>query len=72
MLELPGEVYSPFDENEVEARIRSMIEPGDQAPDFEIPDQHRRSVKLSDFRGQPVVVYFYPKADTSGTKHAGH
>ncbi len=43
-----------------------MIEPGDKAPDFELPDQDGRVVKLSDFRGQPVVVYFYPKADTSG------
>jgi thioredoxin-dependent peroxiredoxin len=36
------------------------------APDFELPDQDGRVVKLSDFRGQPVVVYFYPKADTPG------
>ncbi len=43
-----------------------MIEPGDQAPDFELPDQDGRAVKLSDFRGQPLVVYFYPKADTPG------
>jgi thioredoxin-dependent peroxiredoxin len=43
-----------------------MIEPGSQAPDFELPDQDGRAVKLSDFRGQPVVVYFYPKADTPG------
>jgi peroxiredoxin Q/BCP len=43
-----------------------MIEPGDGAPDFELPDQDGRVVKLSDFRGQPVVVYFYPKADTPG------
>jgi thioredoxin-dependent peroxiredoxin len=43
-----------------------MIEPGDKAPDFELPDQDGRAVRLSDFRGQPVVVYFYPKADTSG------
>jgi len=43
-----------------------MIEPGDQAPDFELPDQDRRPVKLSDLRGQRVVVYFYPKADTPG------
>jgi peroxiredoxin Q/BCP len=43
-----------------------MIEPGQQAPDFELPDQDGRAVKLSDFRGQPVVVYFYPKADTPG------
>jgi peroxiredoxin Q/BCP len=43
-----------------------VIEQGDQAPDFELPDQDGRIVKLSDFRGQPVVVYFYPKADTPG------
>jgi peroxiredoxin Q/BCP len=43
-----------------------MIEPGENAPDFELPDQDGRAVKLSDFRGQPVVVYFYPKADTPG------
>lgn len=43
-----------------------MIESGDEAPDFELPDQDGRAVKLSDFRGRPVVVYFYPKADTPG------
>ena len=44
-----------------------MTEPGAQAPDFELPDQDGRVVKLSDFRGQRVVVYFYPKADTRGS-----
>jgi peroxiredoxin Q/BCP len=43
-----------------------MIEQGDKAPDFELPDQEGNPVKLSDLRGEPVVVYFYPKADTSG------
>jgi peroxiredoxin Q/BCP len=43
-----------------------MVEQGQQAPDFELPDQDGRAVKLSNFRGQPVVVYFYPKADTPG------
>jgi peroxiredoxin Q/BCP len=43
-----------------------VIEPGEQAPDFELPDQDGRTAKLSDFRGTPVVVYFYPKADTPG------
>jgi peroxiredoxin Q/BCP len=43
-----------------------MIEPGREAPDFELPDQDGNPVKLSELRGQPVVVYFYPKADTPG------
>jgi peroxiredoxin Q/BCP len=43
-----------------------MFKPGDNAPDFELPDQDGRAVKLSDFKGTPVVVYFYPKADTPG------
>ncbi|MEA2198356.1 MAG: thioredoxin-dependent peroxiredoxin [Solirubrobacteraceae bacterium] len=43
-----------------------MIEPGDQAPDFTMPDQHGEPVTLSDLRGKPVVLYFYPKADTPG------
>ena len=43
-----------------------MIEQGQQAPDFELPDQDGRPVRLSDFRGAPVVVYFYPKAATPG------
>jgi len=43
-----------------------VIESGDMAPDFELPDQDGSLVKLSALRGKPVVVYFYPKADTPG------
>ncbi|HEX3690547.1 MAG TPA: thioredoxin-dependent thiol peroxidase [Solirubrobacteraceae bacterium] len=43
-----------------------MLKPGDQAPDFELPNQHGAPVKLSDLRGQTVVLYFYPKVDTPG------
>jgi peroxiredoxin Q/BCP len=43
-----------------------VLEPGERAPDFTLPDQDGRTVKLSDFRGQPVVVYFYPRASTPG------
>ena len=39
---------------------------GDQAPDFEAPNQDGNTVKLSDFRGKKVVLYFYPKDNTSG------
>jgi peroxiredoxin Q/BCP len=43
-----------------------MISPGDKAPDFTLPDQHGNDVTLSKLRGRPVVLYFYPKADTPG------
>src|SRR5215212_11182844 len=43
-----------------------MIESGAKAPDFTLPDQDGNDVSLSDFRGNPVVLYFYPKAGTSG------
>ncbi len=43
-----------------------VIQPRDPAPDFTLPDQDGNPVALADLRGQPVVVYFYPKAETSG------
>jgi peroxiredoxin Q/BCP len=43
-----------------------VIDKGDQAPDFELPDQDGRELRLQDFRGKPVVLYFYPKASTPG------
>jgi thioredoxin-dependent peroxiredoxin len=43
-----------------------MIKTGDQAPDFELPDHEGNPVRLSGLRGTPVVLYFYPKADTRG------
>ena len=48
-----------------------MIEEGQTAPDFTLPRDGGGSVELKDYRGRPVVLYFYPKADTSGcTKQA--
>lgn len=43
-----------------------MIEPGAEAPAFTLPDHDGNAVSLADFAGQPVVLYFYPKANTSG------
>ena len=43
-----------------------MLTAGDQAPDFTLPDQSGEPVTLSDLRGQTVVLYFYPRADTPG------
>jgi thioredoxin-dependent peroxiredoxin len=39
---------------------------GTPAPDFELRDENDKPVKLSDFRGKRVVLYFYPKDDTKG------
>ena len=48
-----------------------MVEEGSQAPDFELKSDAGETVKLSQFRGRPVVLYFYPRDDTPGcTKEA--
>ena len=44
---------------------------GDAAPDFEMPATGGRTVRLADYAGKPLLLYFYPKADTPGcTKEA--
>jgi peroxiredoxin Q/BCP len=43
-----------------------MVEEGQEAPDFTLPDQDGNQVTLSELRGQTVVLYFFPKADTPG------
>ena len=43
-----------------------MLEVGTKAPDFILPDQHGNPVRLSDFLGQKVVLYFYPRDNTPG------
>ena len=45
---------------------RSGVQVGDAAPDFDLPDASGRRVRLADFKGQGVVLYFYPKDDTPG------
>jgi thioredoxin-dependent peroxiredoxin len=48
-----------------------VVEEGKPAPNFELTTDKGERVKLSDFRGKPVVLYFYPKDDTPGcTKQA--
>jgi peroxiredoxin Q/BCP len=48
-----------------------MLEPGDPAPPFTLPDTSGKQVSLKDFAGQDVILYFYPKDDTPGcTKEA--
>ena len=43
-----------------------LLTPGTPAPDFTLPDQSGNPVRLSDFRGKTVVLYFYPKDNTPG------
>jgi thioredoxin-dependent peroxiredoxin len=44
----------------------ARLNPGDQAPEFQLPDQNGQMIRLGDFKGQKLLVYFYPKADTPG------
>jgi thioredoxin-dependent peroxiredoxin len=46
--------------------MADWVEEGQSAPDFTLPADDGRKVKLSDLRGKPVVLYFYPKDDTPG------
>lgn len=43
-----------------------MLQVGDTAPDFSVKDHTGREVKLSDYRGKTVVIWFYPRASTGG------
>ena len=42
------------------------LKAGDKAPEFKLTDQHGGNVKLGDFKGRKLLLYFYPKAGTSG------
>ncbi len=44
----------------------AKLDAGDQAPPFALSDQHGETVRLDDFRGRKLLVYFYPEADTPG------
>lgn len=43
-----------------------MLNVGDQAPEFEVLDHTGKTVKLSDYEGRTVVLWFYPRANTGG------
>ena len=44
-----------------------MLDTGEMAPPFSLPDQHGEPVSLADFEGRRVVVYVYPRADTTSS-----
>ncbi len=44
----------------------AMLQTGDPAPDFEVPDHNGATVRLADLRGRKVLLWFYPKAATPG------
>ncbi len=43
-----------------------MLKEGDKAPEFRLPADNGREIALADLRGAPVVLYFFPKANTPG------
>ena len=49
----------------------AQLKVGAKAPAFSLHDQSDTRVRLADFKGRPVVVYFYPKADTPGSRGQG-
>jgi peroxiredoxin Q/BCP len=52
------------------AEVR-MLQPGDQAPEFELPDADMTLANSADLSGRPYVLYFYPKDDTPGCTMEG-
>jgi peroxiredoxin Q/BCP len=51
---------------QIEGDMAKELEEGDPAPDFTLPTDGGGKARLVDFRGKPLVLYFYPKDDTSG------
>jgi peroxiredoxin Q/BCP len=43
-----------------------LLAVGDQAPDFTLRDQDNQTVRLSDYKGRRLLLWFYPRADTPG------
>lgn len=54
------------DRTPVRARLRGLIQKGEPAPDFEAKTTDGKVLRLSRLRGQPVVLYFFPRAFTAG------
>jgi thioredoxin-dependent peroxiredoxin len=46
--------------------MTAALQPGDKAPDFDLPSDEGGDIRLKDFTGRTVVLYFYPKDDTTG------
>ena len=44
----------------------TLLEVGEQAPDFSLPNQNGDQVKLADFKGKRLILWFYPRASTPG------
>src|SRR5687768_15543271 len=44
----------------------TLLQPGDPAPDFLVPDQNGKTVSLKNFRGKKLIIFFYPKDNTVG------
>ena len=46
--------------------VIAMLKPGDKAPDFRVKSDEGKDISLADYRGKRVLLYFFPKANTSG------
>jgi hypothetical protein len=54
-----------YNGNTCEVFSMAILKKGDQAPGFMLIDQSRKTIKLSDFKDRKLIVYFYPKSDTT-------
>jgi peroxiredoxin Q/BCP len=61
-----GSISRPAEASAGRSPAVAKLRVGDLAPDFNLPDDRGRNVRLSELRGRPVVLYFYPKDDTPG------
>lgn len=64
MSRLLATLIRPFGHMLTQKRSENMLQPGDAAPDFSLPDEDGKTVSLADFRGRKLALYFYPKDNT--------
>ena len=63
---LPAQSIVATPQGACPVKIGSMLKPGDKAPAFRLQSDASNTVSLKDFKGKRVLLFFFPKANTSG------